>query len=113
MKSTKQDKVMQEIIEALKDIRSSQPNGELKRIEKCVNGLADKVNDMHNKIMDPEDGLIVQTNKNTEFRVMCEPERDALIDQFKGVLRWKKTVEWSAGIIFVAVIGTLVKIALS
>jgi len=112
MKSTKKDKAMQEIVEALREIRENQPNGELKRIEECVNGLATKVNEMHGKIMDPEDGLIVQTNKNTEFRVMCEPERQVLIDQFKGVLRWKKTVEWGVGIIFVAVIGTMIKIAL-
>tara|TARA_R110002167_G_C12489849_1_gene635306 strand:- start:44 stop:385 length:342 start_codon:yes stop_codon:yes gene_type:complete len=113
MRDTKEVKKMQEIIDALKDIRTHQPNGELKRIEKCVNGLAAKVDDIHTKIMDPEDGLIVNTNKNTEFRVMCEPERNALIDQFKGVLRWKKTVEWSAGIIFVAIIGTLVKLAIA
>ena len=112
MKSTKKE-IMQEIVEALREIRKNQPNGELKRIEKCVNGLATQVSDMHNKIMNPEDGLIVQTNKNTEFRVTCEPERDLLIDQFKGVLRWKKTIEWGIGIIFVAIIGTLVKIVLA
>ncbi len=112
MKSTKKE-IMQEIVEALREIRKNQPNGELKRIEKCVNGLVTQVSDMHNKIMNPEDGLIVQTNKNTEFRVTCEPERDLLINQFKGVLRWKKTIEWGIGIIFVAIIGTLVKIVLA
>ena len=113
MKNKKESDRMQEIIDALKDIRNHQPNGELKRIEKCVNGLAAKVDDMHGKIMDPENGLIVQTNKNTEFRTTCEPEREALIDQFKGVLRWKKVIEWGLGVVFVAIIGTVIKIMLT
>jgi t-SNARE complex subunit (syntaxin) len=113
MKNKKESDRMQEIIDALKDIRNHQPNGELKRIEKCVKGLATKVDDMHNKIMDPENGLIVQTNKNTEFRTTCEPEREVLIDQFKGVLRWKKVIEWGLGVVFVAIIGTVIKIMLT
>jgi len=67
---------------------------------------------MHDKIMDPQSGLIVQTNKNTDFREMCEPERELLIDQFKGVLRWKKVIEWGIGVIFVAVIGGVIKVML-
>lgn len=109
MKS-KDDEAMRDIIDALKDIRKHQPNGELKRIEKCVKGLAVKVDDIHNKIMDPESGLIVQTNKNTEFREKCEPEREGLINQFNGVLRWKRVIEWCLGVVFVAIIGAVIKI---
>lgn len=113
MKDTKEVKKMQEIIEALKEIRNHQPNGELKRIEKCVNGLAAKVDDIHNKIMDPENGLIVQTNKNTEFRTTCEPEREALIEQFRGVLRWKRVIEWGLGVVFVGAVGAFIKVMMS
>jgi hypothetical protein len=113
MKDTKEVKKMQEIIEALKEIRNHQPNGELKRIEKCVTGLAAKVDDIHNKIMDPENGLIVQTNKNTEFRTTCEPEREALIEQFRGVLRWKRVIEWGLGVVFVGAVGAFIKVMMS
>ena len=112
MVKNNKDKVMQEIIEALKEIRAHQPNGELKRIIQCVSALDVKVTEMHDKIMDPQSGLIVQTNKNTDFREMCEPERELLIHQFKGVLRWKKVIEWGIGVIFVAVIGGVIKVML-
>lgn len=113
MENKKEIDRMQEIIDALKDIRNHQPNGELKRIEKCVKGLAAKVDDMHNKIMDPESGLIVQTNKNTEFRTTCEPERRALIDKFEGVLRWKRVIEWGLGVVFVGAVGAFIKVMMA
>lgn len=113
MMKSQDDETMRDIVNALKDIRKHQPNGELKRIEKCVKGLAVKVDDIHNKIMNPETGLIVQTNKNTDFREKCEPEREGLINQFNGVLRWKRVIEWGLGVVFVAIIGVVIKIIVS
>lgn len=113
MMKSQDDEIMRDIVNALKDIRKHQPNGELKRIEKCVKGLAIKVDDIHNKIMNPETGLIVQTNKNTDFREKCEPEREGLINQFNGVLRWKRVIEWGLGVVFVAIIGVVIKIIVS
>ena len=86
-----------------------QPNGELKRIEACVNKLTVSVDEIHEKIMDPEEGLIVQTNKNTEFRETCSPERESILAKFEGVLRWKRAIEWGLGVVFVGVVGALIK----
>ena len=108
-----QREVIGQMAEDIKELKKTQPNGELKRIEKCVRGLAAKVDDMHNKIMDPENGLIVQTNKNTEFRTTCEPERDILVEQFKGVLRWKRVIEWGLGVVFVGAVGAFIKVMMS
>ncbi len=101
----------------IKDLKKTQPNGELKRMEDSMISLIHSqqkltvtVNEMHTRIMDPEEGLIVQTNKNTAFRTMCEPERERLIEEFKGVLRWKKVIEWGLGVVFVAFIGAIIKI---
>jgi hypothetical protein len=108
-----QREVISQMADDIKELKKTQPNGELKRIEKCVRGLAAKVDDMHNKIMDPENGLIVQTNKNTEFRTMCEPERRALIDKFEGVLRWKRVIEWGLGVVFVGAVGAFIKVMMA
>ena len=43
------------------------------------------------------------------FRKLCEPERDVLIEQFKGVLRWKRVIEWGLGVVFVGFVGALIK----
>lgn len=74
------------------------------------NEMKTELKDISTKMNDPEDGMIVKTIRNTEFREMCEPERNELISKFQGVLRWKSTIEWVAGIIFVALTGAAVKI---
>ena len=103
------DKTLAKIHSDLKSIKRKLPNGEMKRMEVTMLDMAAKLGELHHKIMDPEAGLIVQTKKNTEFRETCSPEREVLIAQFQGMLRWKKAVEWGVGVVFVAVIGSLVK----
>ncbi len=112
-----QREVIAQMAKDIKELKKTQPNGELKRMEDSMISLIQSqqkltvtVNEMHDRIMDPEEGLIVQTNKNTEFRVTCEPERELLIDQFKGVLRWKKVIEWGIGVVFVAAVGAFIKV---
>ena len=102
--------ILSGIAQALQELTDSKPNGELKRIEACVNRLDTAVTEIHDKIMDPVDGLIVSVNKNTEFRKTCEPERDQLLEQFKGVLRWKKIIEWGLAVLFVAFIGAIIQL---
>lgn len=112
-----QKDVLAKIAKDIKDLKKTQPNGELKRMEDSMISLIHSqqkltvtVNEVHSRIMDPEEGIIVQTNKNTDFRKMCEPEREVLIEQFKGVLRWKKVIEWGLGVVFVGFVGGLIKI---
>ncbi len=50
------------------------------------------VKDLKKKLLNPVDGVIVNTNKNTEFRldyVELKEERDALEDSVSALLRWK------------------------
>lgn len=50
------------------------------------------VKDLKKKLLNPVDGVIVNTNKNTEFRldyVELKEERDALEDSVGALLRWK------------------------
>tara|TARA_R110002074_G_scaffold218751_3_gene389245 strand:+ start:1370 stop:1726 length:357 start_codon:yes stop_codon:yes gene_type:complete len=108
--------ILAKMAKDIKDLKKTQPNGELKRMEDSMISLIHSqqkltvtVNQMHTRIMDPEEGIIVQTNKNTEFRIMCEPERDRLIEQFRGVLRWKRVIEWGLGVVFVGIVGALIK----
>ena len=105
-----QREVISQMAKDVKELKKTQPNGELKRIESMVKNQGEMLSEMHYKIMDPETGLIVETNKNTEFRVTCEPERELLIEQFKGVLRWKKVIEWGIGVIFVGAVGAFIKV---
>lgn len=104
--------IIDKMAKDLEALKKTQPNGELKRIEECVNRLEKTVTSLHDKIMDPESGIIVQTNKNTEFRELCSPERESLLEKFQSVLRWKRTVEWGLGVLFVGIVGALIKVYL-
>ena len=108
-----QKEVISQMARDVKELKKKQPNGELKRIESMVKNQGELLSDLHYKIMDPETGLIVETNKNTEFRTMCAPEREVLIEQFKGVLRWKKVIEWGLGVVFVAAVGAFIKVMMA
>ncbi len=50
------------------------------------------VKDLKKKLLNPIDGVIVNTNKNTEFRLdyqKLQDERDKLEDDVNHLLRWK------------------------
>jgi len=104
------DKILQE----LEHIKKHMPNGELKRIEKIVNEMKDDMRDMKKTLLDPNDGVIVQTNKNTEWR----EERQKKIDMYDSkvveldkITEWKDTVTkvlWVGFTSIIAIIGKMI-----
>jgi hypothetical protein len=112
-----QKQILETLCIEIAKIKNDMPNGNILRIEQSLNEMhlnqkemKKDMKAMQKRLFNPDDGLIVETNKNTEFRVTCEPERELLIEQFKGVLRWKKVIEWGLGVIFVAAIGAIISI---
>ena len=104
-----QKQMIEKIVKELKEIKKNQPNGELKHIEIMVSDMQDQLIDLNKRIMDPEVGLIVQTNKNTAFREECEITKPKIEENFKALMRWKTMVDWGAGVTFVALVGAVVK----
>lgn len=101
-----QKELLETIVRRLKSVEKTQPNGELKRMEVMMM-------EMHERIMDPENGLVVQISKNTHFRKECEPKRAKHEENLKVLLRWKTFVDWGFGIGFVAVVGAVVRFFIS
>ena len=115
-----QKQVLEGLCVEIAKLKKDMPNGNILKIEQSLIEMHDNqkemkkdIKAMQKRLFNPDSGLIVETNKNTEFRVMCEPERQQLIDQFKGVLRWKKVIEWGIGIIFVAAVGGIINMLIS
>lgn len=103
------DKVLQE----LEHIKRHMPNGELKRIEKAINDLKEDMSEMKRTLLDPNDGVIVQTNKNTEWR----EERQKKIDVYdQKVTELDKLIEWKNSVTkvlwagFTALLGVIAKL---
>ena len=112
------DSVMNEILDALDVIKSKLPNGEIKVIQEKISGIEASQEEMHidlraikKQLLDPEDGIVVRVNKNTDFRRRKEQEeRDftKLMDEHKEILSWKSTVTRVLWILFSSVAGIIV-----
>ena len=97
--------LMYKLSDEFKDV-----NHKLNVIENNQDDVRNMVRRLNDKINDPDTGIIVKTNRNTEFREVCEPERAKLLTQFDNVLRWKGTIQWVLYTVGVAVIGAIVKL---
>jgi hypothetical protein len=112
------DTMMNDILDALDVIKAKLPNGELKIIQERMEGLESSQEDMHEdlrqikkQLLDPEDGIVVRVNKNTEFRKRKEEEAriyQVILDEHKELMSWKSTVTKILWIIVTAVVGIAV-----
>ena len=68
------------------------------------------VKDLKKRLLNPVDGVIVNTNKNTEFRLdylKLQDERDKLEDDVKHLLSWKSSYIKIFWALFTAALGVL------
>ena len=107
-----------EILERLEQIEKKLPNGELKELQVKFSELAisqkehsdkmDKcsecITEVKERLLNPEDGLVVRINKNTYWRRQVNPEN------IKDLLGFRNNVTKALWILFTAVVGILVKL---
>ena len=86
-----------EIIEKLDCLEARVSGGELQEIHQTVNEIKEI-------LLDPEDGIVVRVNKNTYWR----KEVDA--DEFKALVRWKKSMTQAMWVLYSAVVGIIIKL---
>jgi hypothetical protein len=113
------DLMMSDILSALDHIRDIMPNGELKDIQQRIKTIEtsqldvkEELRSIKKQLLDPEDGLVVRVNKNTEYRLnklQDEDYYDTLIQQHKELIGWKDGVSRALWILFTAVAGILTK----
>ena len=112
------DSMMNDILSSIKLIEKRLPNGELKdikdrieRIGQSQENMTEDLKSIKRQLFDPEDGLIVRVNKNTEFRKKTENEEKDFIrmqDEHNSFMSWKDTVNRVLWIIFTAIVGIIV-----
>jgi hypothetical protein len=112
-----QKELIESLISEIANLKNSLPNGNILKIEQSLNEMHKNQSEMkkdmrtiQKRLFNPDSGLIVETNKNTDFRETCAPEREELIGQFKDVLRWKRMVEGGLAIVFTSIVGVIVKL---
>lgn len=114
------DNMMNDILDALEVIKEKLPNGELKVIQERIETIESAQYDMkedlrtiRKQLLDPEDGIVVRVNKNTEFRRRKEEadkEFTKILDEHKELMAFKSTATRVLWILFTAVAGIAVSL---
>lgn len=114
------DNMMNDILDALEVIKEKLPNGELKVIQERIETIESAQYDMkedlrtiRKQLLDPEDGIVVRVNKNTEFRRRkeeSEKEFTKILDEHKELMAFKSTTTRVLWILFTAIVGIVVSL---
>jgi len=58
--------------------------------------MREDISELKKQLLNPYDGVIVETQKNTEFRkesIQTEAERLKMIEEHKALIRWKANIQ--------------------
>tara|TARA_B100000900_G_scaffold320082_1_gene279253 strand:+ start:237 stop:593 length:357 start_codon:yes stop_codon:yes gene_type:complete len=98
-----QKQILESVLSEIKHIKTHMPNGELKQMMKDMQSMKDDITDLKFTLLNPENGVIVENNKNSDYRKELQGNeaqfRDKLaeIDDLK---KWKEGVTRALWIIF-------------
>ena len=99
-----------ELLEALHteiiSLKGKMPNGELTSMANDMKEMKEDISDLKYTLLNPEDGVIVKTNRNTYFR----KENSNKVEKIDELIAWKNTVTKALWILFTAVVGVVVKL---
>tara|TARA_S200002703_G_scaffold51782_1_gene44964 strand:+ start:73 stop:429 length:357 start_codon:yes stop_codon:yes gene_type:complete len=108
-----QKDILESVLSEIKHIKTHMPNGELKQMAKDFEKMKDDLSDLKFTLLNPDDGVIVNTNKNSEFRREQETRRreyDTYISQLSELQSWKSGVNKALWIIFGILTTVIVRI---
>jgi len=107
-----QEDINRQILEELKLIKKGLPNGELKRMDANFKEIKNDVSELKELLMNPKNGLIVETNKNTDFRKDREsrlPFYEQQIHELDKLKDWKSGVTKALWILYSATFAIIIK----
>lgn len=106
------NEVFESILQELSFIKDKLPNGELKLLISSIKDMKEDISELKYMLLNPEDGVIVKTNKNSEARE--ELSRKITILEMKSeeiadLRRWKENVSKALWIVFTVLTGIVVQ----
>ena len=88
------------------------PNGELKQMQSDMKELKEDISEMKYTLLNPDNGVIVNTNKNTEFRQTLQAnqrEFDKQMSKVDEIENWKQGVNRALWIIFGIIAAIIIR----
>ena len=113
-----------EILEEIEFLKKKLPNGEFALLKKSVedlsngqNALKSSIRELKQQLLDPDNGVVVRVNSNSEFRKesqergpLCQKSFENMEDSVNSILGWKDNVSKALWILFTGIAGIIVKI---
>ena len=100
------------LLQEIRHVKQHMPNGELKQMQKDIQELKEDISDMKYTLLNPDNGVIVSTNKNTEFRQSMQANQkdfDAQMLKITEIENWKQSVTRALWIIFGVMAGIIIR----
>ena len=115
-----------EILEEIEFLKKKLPNGEFALLKKSVedlsigqNSLKSSIRELKQQLLDPDNGVVVRVNRNSEFRKdseqrgpLCQQSFENMEDSVNTILGWKDNVSKALWILFTAVVGLIIKLVI-
>ena len=113
-----------EILEEIEFLKKKLPNGEFALLKKSVEDLSSgqeslrsSIRELKQQLLDPDNGVVVRVNRNSDFRKdseqrgpLCEQSFENMEDSVNSILGWKDNVSKALWILFTGIAGIIVKI---
>ena len=115
-----------EILEEIEFLKTKLPNGEFALLKKSVEDLSigqeslkSSIRELKVQLLDPDNGVVVRVNRNSEFRKdseqrgpLCQQSFENMEDSVNTILGWKDNVSKALWILFTAVVGLIIKLVI-
>ena len=108
--------MLEELQGTLKDIASNTPEIEFKLLRKEMTTVKDAIDKLHKKLYNPEDGIVVKVNRNTEFRRDLEKQREqgkgigTVRSDIRQLINWKSSINRAMWIAYSLLLGLMLKL---
>ena len=109
-----------EILEAVEILKSQMPNGNIALLQQAIedlhksnDGVKLSIRELKKQLLDPENGVVVRVNRNSEFRKDlkdCVESFGVIEDTVKDLTDWKSNVNKFIWILVTALIGLGAKV---
>ena len=112
-----------EILEEIEFLKTKLPNGEFALLKKSVEDLSggqealkSSIRELKQQLLDPDGGVVVRVNRNSDFRKdseqrgpLCQQSFETMEDSVNSILGWKDNVSKALWILFTGIAGLIVK----
>ena len=112
-----------EILEEIEFLKTKLPNGEFALLKKSVEDLSggqealkSSIRELKQQLLDPDGGVVVRVNRNSDFRKeseqrgpLCQQSFENMEDNVNDIIGWKDNVTKALWILFTGIAGLIIK----